>query len=152
MAAIRNREPASAELQQVSSSSSSKENKPDKQSGEDQIQRQESIKQNNQAVTPIKFSERTQEYRDSELLNAMKKCKQPIQIDSLSNKKLLRSSSSRKAANQELVENGKAIAQVGGFQYGSNIEHVERLRQPGKKLGLEEKAYLNMSPPRNGIA
>ena len=39
---------------------------------------QESIKQNNQAVTPIKFSERTQEYRDSELLNAMKKCKQPI--------------------------------------------------------------------------
>jgi len=69
----------------------------------------------------------------------------------LSNKKLLRSSSSRKAANQELVENGKAIAQVGGFQYGSNIEHVERLRQPGKKLGLEEKAYLNMSPPRNGI-
>ena len=152
MAAIRNREPASAELQQVSSSSSSKENKPDKQSSEDQIQRQESIKQNNQAVTPIKFSERTQEYRDSELLNAMKKCKQPIQIDSLSNKKLLRSSSSRKAANQELVENGKAIAQVGGFQYGSNIEHVERLRQPGKKLGLEEKAYLNMSPPRNGIA
>lgn len=70
----------------------------------------------------------------------------------MSNKKLLRSSSSRKAANQELVENGKAIAQVGGFQYGSNIEHVERLRQPGKKLGLEEKAYLNMSPPRNGIA
>ena len=78
MPAIRNREPASAELQQASSSSSSKENKPDKQSGEDQIQRQESIKQNNQAVTPIKFSERTQEYRDSELLNAMKKCKQPI--------------------------------------------------------------------------
>lgn len=80
MPAIRNREPASAELQQVSSSSSSspKENKPDKQSSEDQIQRQESIKQNDQAVTPIKFSERTQEYRDSELLNAMKKCKQPI--------------------------------------------------------------------------
>ena len=148
MAAI----PASAQLQRVISSSSSKENKPDKQSSEDQIQRQESIKQNNQAVTPIKFSERTQEHRDSELLNAMKKCKQPIQIDSLSNKKLLRSSSSRKAANQELVENGKVIAQVCGFQYVSNMEHVERLRQPGKKLGLEEKEYLNMSPPRNGIA
>lgn len=66
---------------------------------------------------------------------------------SLSNKKVMRSSSSRKAANKELVESGRAIAQVGCFHIGAG---TTRMKQPLKKLGLEDKIQQhNMSPPKN---
>ena len=67
---------------------------------------------------------------------------------SLSNKKVMRSSSSRKAANKELVESGRAIAQVGCFHIGGG---TTRMKQPAKKLGLEDKMqqHHNMSPPKN---
>lgn len=66
---------------------------------------------------------------------------------SLSNKKVMRSSSSRKAANKELAESGRAIAQVGCFHIGGG---PTRLKQPLKKLVLEDKIQQhNMSPPKN---
>lgn len=72
---------------------------------------------------------------------------QTIQM-SLSNKKVMRSSSSRKAANKELAENGRTIEQVGCFQLGAG---PVPLKQATKKLGLEDKIqqHHNMSPPKD---
>lgn len=68
---------------------------------------------------------------------------------SLSNKKVIRSSSSRKAARKELAESGRAIAQVGCFQIGGAAG--TRAKQPIRKLALQEDKSPpgNMSPPQD---
>ena len=74
---------------------------------------------------------------------------QTIQM-SLSNKKVIRSSSSRKAARKELAESGRAIAQVRCFQIGG--ADGTRAKQPLRKLALQEDKsphHHNMSPPQD---